>query len=278
MRKLYTDNQILAFHQLYIAQQTVSMTAFASECGISYHALWKGCKRLHLPIIPQDITRRKFPVNSNYFTNIDTPEKAYILGFLFADGCNHENTHNVEISLAQRDQEILVKISKILLHGNVHLNEYQDKRNKRNRVMLCVINKQISSDLQRHGCVARKTFILKFPSIPEPLHSHFIRGYFDGDGMLVIYRNAEFSITSTQEMLDEIGNAIAKLGVNYTICKRHKKRKNNNFTLRVHGNQQIETVCNYMYRDAIIYLERKHACYLRLQNRTGKRERSTASF
>ena len=32
---------------------------------------------------------RKYNVNNDYFSKIDTPEKSYILGFIYADGCNY---------------------------------------------------------------------------------------------------------------------------------------------------------------------------------------------
>lgn len=36
---------------------------------------------------------RKYRVNVNFFENIDTEEKAYWLGFLYADGYNCEKRH-----------------------------------------------------------------------------------------------------------------------------------------------------------------------------------------
>lgn len=36
---------------------------------------------------------KKYTVNENYFENLNSPEKAYVLGFLYADGCNHINDH-----------------------------------------------------------------------------------------------------------------------------------------------------------------------------------------
>lgn len=39
---------------------------------------------------------KKYTVNENYFQSLDSPEKAYILGFLYADGCNYIRHSNYE--------------------------------------------------------------------------------------------------------------------------------------------------------------------------------------
>jgi intein/homing endonuclease len=273
--KTYTDEQLYSHHIEYLSYKTMSLVCFAKNKNLIVSALRAGFKRLNLKIISQEITRRKFPVNENFFETIDSEEKAYVLGFLYADGCNHETYHRLEVSLAKQDEDILIKISKLLLNGNINIKEYKQDKWRQNKVGLYVVCQKISNDLKRLGCCARKTFILKFPDLPKHLRHHFIRGYFDGDGMLVLYERlmrgcnnksiyAEFSIVSTREMLDEIGEIINSLGVNYKINKRHKNRKNNNFTLRVFGNQQIKIVCDFLYKDATIYLERKHEKYLRL--------------
>lgn len=54
--------------------------------------------------------RRNYNLNEHYFDKIDTPNKAYILGFLYADGCNVMNKCTVSMSLEETDKEILEKI------------------------------------------------------------------------------------------------------------------------------------------------------------------------
>lgn len=274
--KLYTDEQIRSFHADYLKIGTKPISTFAKENGLSVSGLWCGFKRLQLEIIPQSIVRQKFPVNNNYFEVIDTEEKAYILGFLYADGCNHEKYHKLEVSLAKQDEDILIKFSKILLNGNINVKEYKRSKTQENRVGLYVVSQKISDDLKKWGCVPRKTLVLKPPTIPKSLESHFIRGYFDGDGMLTVnqrifnpkqkvpYNNFEFSITSTFELLEWIGEHIAELGASFKINKRHPERNNNNHTLLVFGNHQIKKVCDYLYGNASIYLDRKYVNYQRL--------------
>lgn len=267
-KKLYTNEQILNFHKKYLSDNP-SMAIFCKKENLSYHSLRKGFIRLNLPIIPLEFAKRKFPVNDNFFEKIDTEEKAYILGFIYADGCNHELSHRLEISLAEQDEDILVRISKTLLYGNINVKKYKKRKNsQQNKIGLYIVSRKISKDLKLHGCPARKTFILKFPTLTDNLRQHFIRGYFEGDGMLKIYKRkhnnyqeANFSIVSTKEMLIEISKQFIELGVNSTINKRHKNRLNNNFTLRVSGNQQIKKVCDFLYNNSTIFSKRKHETY-----------------
>lgn len=273
--KTYSEEQIRNFHAQYLKIGNKSIPSFAKDNSLSASALRSGFKRLGLEIIPQTTVNQKFPINDTFFESIDSEEKAYVLGFLYADGCNHEKSHKLEISLAKEDEDILIKFSKLLLNGNLNIKEYEKKDGSQNRVGLYIVNQKISDDLKKWGCLPRKTFILKFPDLPRHLEHHFIRGYFDGDGMLKIYERlmqrctnksttAEFSITSTIEMLNVIGKHISNLGIYFKINKRHKNRDNNNYTLRVFGNQQIKKVCDYLYKDASIFLDRKRMVYLQL--------------
>jgi intein-encoded DNA endonuclease-like protein len=274
--RTYSDDQLRDFHQEYLAYQNLSLVSFAKKAGLISSALRAGFKRLKLEIIPQSVTHRKFPINENFFESIDTEEKAYYLGFCYADGCNTPSKNRLEVSLAKQDQDILEKLSRTLLCGNLNIKEYKSKKkNTQDKIALYIINEKISQDLFKWGCVNKKTFVLKFPDISEDLQFHFIRGYFDGDGSLTInYRKfngssketmvAYFSIVSTKEMLDKIGAFVSDLGVHFEINKRHKKRDNNNFTLRISGNKQIKKVCDFLYRDANVWLDRKHDNYLRL--------------
>ena len=62
----------------------------------------------------QSELQRKYPIVEDFFDKIDTEEKAYILGFLYADGYNDTNKNAVCISLKYDDVEILNTITKII--------------------------------------------------------------------------------------------------------------------------------------------------------------------
>ena len=61
-------------------------------------------------------SNRKHDFNQEFFDIIDTEEKAYILGFIYADGCNNRHPSTGELSIAQmeRDIDILLKIKKAM--------------------------------------------------------------------------------------------------------------------------------------------------------------------
>ena len=55
--------------------------------------------------------RRKYDIIENYFENIDTPNKAYILGLFFSDGTVSKNGNQIALSLQARDKHLLDDIN-----------------------------------------------------------------------------------------------------------------------------------------------------------------------
>ena len=128
---------------------------------------------------------RKYTINEFYFDNIDTANKSYILGLLYADGCNYPPQRRVKIELQEQDKDILDCINKeIDSNKPLYLIPLHDKNpNWQNTYRLDIINKHISDVLVDKGVVQNKSLILKPPTfIMNGFIRDFIRGYFDGDG------------------------------------------------------------------------------------------------
>ena len=115
------------------------------------------------------------------------PSMAYWLGFMFADGNVHKpkrgKRYNVSIQLKCTDYDHLQKF-KHALGSTYHLGLY-----KTNMQTCCVMhainNNTLAKDLINLGCVPNKSLILEWPhDLPEDCASHFVRGYFDGDGCI----------------------------------------------------------------------------------------------
>ena len=53
-----------------------------------------------------------YKFNHNFFKCIDSEEKAYVLGFFFADGYNSDT--QIEFTQLEQDEDILIQINKAL--------------------------------------------------------------------------------------------------------------------------------------------------------------------
>src|SRR3989344_2065110 len=133
----------------------------------------------------------RYQFNKDFFKTW-TPEMAYVLGFIYADGNIMDSviSRTQYVSFDSVDREIIEKI-KIALSSNhtiqikpeklvTHPNgTYKSKRGFRLRIG----SREIFSDLLKLGLVPRKSLVTEFPEdIPVDCLGHFMRGYFDGDG------------------------------------------------------------------------------------------------
>lgn len=207
--------------------------------------------------------KQGYPRNEYYFNVIDSINKAYWLGFLYADSCIHSN--NYEISINITDKEHIEKFKLAIGAINHKIIETNDKRwkNAKTLYQFTIKDKQLHTDLIKWGCVPQKTFqICEIPNIPRNYVSHFIRGYFDGDGSLHYLQgtnNYRISFTSgSKEFLEDIKK---ELQVNVSI-KSHKEE--NTYQLQISGRKQIEKILNYLYQNSLpeIRLDRKYNTYL----------------
>ena len=115
--------------------------------------------------------------NEKYFKTWSI-EMAYFLGFICADG--HLATHRnmLSIQLHTKDKYILENFKKFLNYdGNIYLRTDLPSAN------LWIISKEITQDLMNFGLTRHKSQELKWiEQTPDQYVSHFVRGYFDGDG------------------------------------------------------------------------------------------------
>ena len=133
--------------------------------------------------------KRIYKVNEDFFKCINTEEKAYILGFICADGHVEKDRLNITVSI--KDRDILEKI-RYAMHSNHPIKEVQrtnpyKKINRENLILseLMIGSVELVKPLFNMGLTTNKTYtlngdILKY--IPKYLIRDFLRGYFDGDG------------------------------------------------------------------------------------------------
>lgn len=213
---------------------------------------------------------RKYNCNQDFFEIIDSEAKAYWLGFLYADGNVSRNT--IKIRLSERDYSHLEKFREA-----IQGKDYEITRGTQNSFGTMTRYSQISinsakmkSDLVKLGCVPNKSLILKFPNlsqVPEYLQKHFIRGYFDGDGSIIVPKTVKYPQTSlsflgTEDMLQHI-KTILKVQTPIKLDKRSNKI----YVLLFGGNINVSTKLDFMYKNAQVYLSRKYKTYTVLKNK-----------
>lgn len=216
---------------------------------------------------------QKYITNEYFFDIIDTEEKAYILGFLYADGNNYINgTHSYEVSCKlQLGDKVILEKMRDLLSPSSQIKKIFDKKTS-NYYWLFRVNSKIMTDqLTKLGCVPAKSLILKFPEwlTDKKLQQHFIRGYSDGDGSIYNRKptltkqvNWGWKISSTGQFCLVIKDIIENtLDIHCSISLTHSKTNQITTTLSVGGNLQVKKVLNWLYQDATIYLPRKFDRY-----------------
>ncbi|MFA5234046.1 MAG: hypothetical protein WC390_06550 [Sulfurimonas sp.] len=219
----------------------------------------------------------KYNFNEHFFDWIDTEEKAYFLGFLYADGCYYPPHNKIAIELAQYDVDILEKFKKIIDSDyplykcskktpNGQINEYY-------QFYLC--NEYFSKRCCELGIVPRKSLILTFPTqeqVPEHLLSHFIRGYYDGDGGMFINdkmkkRVVSMKIIGTTTFIQEMYNILQKNVItkitHYIFPYKPTPGLSNYCSTSA---LSIKLILDWLYKDATIYLDRKYNLYQKLCN------------
>lgn len=198
-------------------------------------------------------------VNENYFENINTEEKAYWLGFMYADGCVNSSRDSIELSLKEEDYDHIVKFKNAL--ESEHIIGKKEKRTDSKTYIsyrLCIKNKKLKSDLIKYGCTPKKTKTLEFPAIQEDLIGHFIRGYIDGDGCITSHKTSKISleILGTYNFLNSIREYFQLDNDKYIYSFNHSDIKR----LVITGEKAFNII-EQLYKNSTISLDRKFNRY-----------------
>ena len=93
------------------------------------------------------------------FKTIDTEEKAYWLGFLYADGSVGSNDDRIELGLAERDLHHIEKFRDF-----IGINNKISYREKTKSYGYAFKSQNCKQDLNNKGGVARKSLIIIYPT------------------------------------------------------------------------------------------------------------------
>lgn len=202
--------------------------------------------------------------NENFFESIDSEIKAYLLGFLFADGYVNIRRNNTSyrfgVEVSEKDNNILyLFIQYIYPYSNICIRKPRTRKGfmcaRQNYIEMH--STKLVKDLIKNGCIENKsTKQLYIPKMEYHLIKHFIRGYFDGDGCAYIRNNiVEFSITSkTCNLLNEFKNYFNENGIEIHLNYQKTEDK---YTLKTTNKHFTPKIYRLLYNDANFYFKRK---------------------
>lgn len=238
----------------------------ARKIGMSQGGMSILLKRNNIPPRKPGIHYRaigKYSKNENYFENIDSQEKAYLLGFFYADGNVHispdKKTQVVSIGLQLRDKPLLEVIKNQLEFSG----PLRDKKN--NSSYLQIYSKKLCADLIKLGCVERKSLTLKWPTeqqVPNVFIWHFIRGAVDGDGCIFKTKTTNpnhrssfgIHLMGSEPFINGLLEFLKEFNISPSISMH---RNNKNKIIVISKIEDMRKFGNLMYNDAKIFLSRK---------------------
>ena len=222
---------------------------------------------------------RRYSRNQHYFDVIDTPNKAYVLGMLYADGNNFYDGKGrtspiVTLSLQESDKALLERIRQELEYdGPLHYIELSKKNPRhKNQYRLSINESYMSVRLKELGVVKAKSLKVQWPTfLPQDLIRHFVRGYFDGDGCITwaIDGNRKkytTSIVGTFDFCTHLKDILVSIGCRCHLT--HKKEcQPETYILCTSATTSSMIFTDWMYHDSDIKMERKYQRYLELKER-----------
>ena len=247
---------------------------FLEEClqnGMSTREMEKICDKDHRTISywikKYGLSdKSKYKKSENYkFGAIDTPEKAYILGFILADAGINENK-SVEIAVSIQDKEVLEYVSQTI-GGNIQYDYTYDK-NKR-RFPRARLHKKITDIFTFTG--GRLKVDRHFPRIKSNLEKYLVLGLFDSDGCLTWGRRKDrnriwqkITFSSQLKLLEGLQRYINKI-LNISTIIRPKKGEDC-YVLEFADRHDVLKFCEHIYSDSdFIVLKRKYLKYKALR-------------
>ena len=266
----FTNDEINNILYLY-CDEMKSMRKIADYYHVNVSVIKRILKEHDITIRDNNLYKSK-NINENYFKEIDSEDKAYFLGLIYADGCVTRNNKTFSIKLNESDEDIIYKMRECFEseHSIVHAVNTNGFSNYTKYSMLSINNENFVSHLIDKGVVMNKSKVLKFPynKIPEELIRHFIRGYFDGDGSVYYTYHEDvicISFVGTEDMLNGILKYLKK--VCGTDAHLHKYKNKEIYDLKIGGNNQVKKIFNYLYDDTSYYLNRKYLKFVNFFNK-----------
>lgn len=250
------------FIKLYYENKNLKVKEIGSKLGLSTRCTNSIFKEYNI----NSRLKNRYTLNENYFSKIDTSNKAYILGLIYADGFIGDSNSN-NLSITQKDKEVLDFVKEEMNYtGQIRKGNKGGFENSQDLYVINFSNKKICDDLRKLGVYTNKSLtISKIPDIDKNLKKHFLRGYFDGDGSITLYtkkttknkktyfyEKGKMSIIATDKMIEDFIRTF-----NITKYSVSKSKTYELKYIHINAKSELEYMYNLMYDEALFYNKRK---------------------
>ena len=245
--KNYNVQDIVARYK----EKPVSISQIASEFNLCNVTVSKILKRENVSLWSrQDLNRGYLKVD--YFQEIDTEIKAYLLGLFAADGCIYTVNSDkfFTIQLKQEDADMIEFVKNELKAPRKIVKDKRDES-----LSISITNTSFVCHLIKNGVTEGKSNRF-LPNLPENLMPHYIRGLFDGDGSIVIRKAHSYGnamrccvvILAHSNLIEQLRDYLEdKLKVSHlNFCNDG----GDSHSIRYSSRHDFIAVTNFMYTDA----------------------------
>lgn len=215
--------------------------------------------------INNNATNKLKKINDSYFDNIDSPIKAYFLGFIYADGwiIDNKESRNYEfgMKLQSSDAYILELLRSELNseHKIAIIPESEKVINGVNTIsheaaLLRIYSKNLINGLKNNGIVQNKTHSNIHP-IVDLYFFDYLRGYIDGDGCYYINKgllNIHITCSNTSN-LEYIKTELARYDI---FCNIYTEKENKHRLYITRQESVLKLLGLLFYKDCVC-LQRK---------------------
>jgi len=244
-----TTTQRNALPKLY--RSGMSIVAIGRRFHVSPAAVYTLLLRRHEPIRSFRESHLRFHCDETFFDCITSDQQAYWLGFLWADGTVGRG-RDVCLSLQSRDVPHLHRLRRAL-RASHPVRYYRYGRLKFCR--LAITSPHLVTALAHYGLVTpRKP---RLPRLPHKWHGAFVRGYFDGDGSITIYKRhrkkeAQVTISARYTSAQRLRLLLETHEIHATLQRDHRI-----WRVSITARQAIRQMRTWIYHGASDYLPRK---------------------
>ncbi len=230
-------------------------------------------------------------INDDFFGNW-SPAMAWVLGLLFTDGNVQRSKKGLRVSISSIDYDLLEQVKNLLGSKRAVSKRNQSYDKSKHIYIFEFYREKMRDDLHSLGLLERKSLTMQFPSVPQQLMRHFVRGCWDGDGSVFISAGklrASYVCGSpdfTQCLVNELYKAgiyrsrlrgymdnrpdFSELTATYPAgqypLKIHveKRSKAPSYSIKIDSQDNLKKLFHYLYAgiDSSLYLKRKFDVFI----------------